>query len=79
MKEQILETIESLVKAIYRLEINQIDEQFIKLIDQLQNFINSRPELDWDSVLLAIQDSYMNKDYVRFADTLLYDLKPYIE
>lgn len=78
MREQILETIDTLVKAIYKLETNKIDATFIALIDQLQTYISSRPDVDWGSVLLAIQDSYVNKDYVRFADTLLYDLKPCI-
>ena len=76
MEQQICETIDCLVEAIYRLELKKIDNTFVQLLDELGEYIGQRTSGVWDTLLLNIQDSYVRKDYVRFADILLYELKP---
>ena len=70
--------IEELVEVIYRLEQNQIDKKFIELLNGLEEYIAMHQEYQWDSVLLEMQTAYANRNYVRFADLLLYELKPLV-
>ena len=75
MEKQICETIDCLVEAIYHLEMKRLDNTFVQLLDELEEYIMQKPSGIWEELLLHMQDSYIRKDYVRFADILLYKLK----
>lgn len=79
MNEKLLEHIEEVVEAVYRLEISKIDSAFVKMIDALAPFMDAHPEIVWNDFLLDVETSYKNADYVRFADLLEYSLKPCVE
>lgn len=76
MEKKISDTIDCLVEAIYRLEIKNIDNTVVQLLDELGEYIGQRTSEMWDTLLLNMHDSYVRRDYVLFADILLYELKP---
>lgn len=79
MGERLINDIDELVGAIYKVEQKQIDAKFIQMLDGLDAYIKAHQQSGWDALLMELQTAYVNKNYVQFADILLYDLKPLIE
>lgn len=79
MDDKLVIVIDDVVDAIYKLEIKKIDAKFVELLDGLDSFIRENPDEKWDNVVIALQNAYIKKDYVEFADVLLYDIKPLIQ
>lgn len=76
MEETIKKNVAQLLESIYKLEIKKMDEEFIQLINSIEEYISTYSDKGWNTVLLNMQDAYSKKDYVRFADILLYELSP---
>lgn len=76
MGEEVKKRIDDLVEAVYKLEKSKIDERFVHMLDALDVYISNDERQGWDAMLMELQTSYINKNYVRFSDILLYDLKP---
>lgn len=83
MREKVLEKIEALVDIIYTPDQNGVDHGFIELIDTIGLYIHeveqSGKSVELDKELQSLQMAYIKKDYVLFADVLLYELKTAIE
>ena len=82
MEEKIIELSEKIVDIIYTPDQDGLNQTFIELMDLLLNFISkgSVPKgLDLNQELLAMQSSFMKKDYGELADILHYDLKSKLE
>ncbi len=75
MEKIICQLIDELVNSIYLLDVKKIDEQFIVLLDRLDEYTTQRRDIAWNEILMEIQKAYMQKDYVRMSDELLYSLK----
>lgn len=75
MKEELLENIDNLVKSIYELSTKEIETGFIQLLDSIEPLVSSEVGIDWNTLLINIQEAYVNKNYVELADLLLYELK----
>lgn len=79
MVQEIYSLIDELVDAIYSLETGKIDKLFIKLLDELETYIEDHPKNNWNDILVKIQIAYVQKNYVRLSDLMLYELKNYIQ
>lgn len=80
--KNIIELSEKIVDIIYTPDQDGLNQTFIELMDLLLNFISERniPEgFDLNQELLAIQSSFVKKDYGELADILHYDLKDKLE
>lgn len=66
---------DDIVRFLYRLEYKKADGKFVELLDLLPGVLDETG-INIDDTLLAMQGAYENKDYVRFCDILLYELKP---
>ena len=75
MKEEVCNKIDSLISAIYELKISTIESEYIGLLDVIEKILDSASSIDWNTVLLRVQDEYSRKDYVALADTLLDEIK----
>lgn len=75
MKEELLENIDNLVKSIYELSTKEIETGFIQLLDSIEPLVSADVGIDWNTLLINIQEAYVNKNYVELADLLLYELK----
>ncbi len=82
MKENVIELLEKIVDIIYTPDQDGLNQAFIELMDVLLNFIsqeNIQDNFDLNQELLAMQSSFMKKDYGELADILHYDLKSKLE
>ncbi len=75
MKEELLENIDNLVKSIYELSTKEIETGFIQMLDNIEPLVSTEVGIDWNTLLINIQEAYVNKNYVELADLLLYELK----
>lgn len=78
MGEEVKKRIDELVEAVYKLEKNKIDERFVQMLDALDVYIKNDQRQGWEAMLMELQTSYINKNYVCFSDILLYDMKPFL-
>lgn len=78
LKEELLKNIDNLVKSIYELSTKEIENGFIQLLDSIEPLVSAEMEIDWNTLLINIQEAYVNKNYVELADVLLYKLKPFV-
>lgn len=78
MKEELLKNIDNLVKSIYELSTKEIENGFIQLLDSIEPLVSAEMEIGWNTLLINIQEAYVNKNYVELADVLLYKLKPFV-
>lgn len=82
MKEDIIELSEKIVDIIYTPDQDGLNQAFIELMDLLLKFISEgsmQNGLDLNQELLAMQSSFMKKDYGELADVLHYDLNGKLE
>lgn len=78
MKENVIKLLEKIVDIIYTPDQDGLNQAFIELMDVLLNFISQesiQDNFDLSQELLAMQSSFMKKDYGELADVLHYDLK----
>lgn len=75
----VVTAIDELVEEIYTLEQTKLNQKFIQIIDEIDDFVKkmeiSGYMVDLTKELQSMQDIYLKKDYVQLADFLLYDLK----
>ncbi len=82
MKENAIELLEKIVDIIYTPDQDGLNQTFIQLMDVLLNFIsqeNVQDNFNLNQELLAMQSSFIKKDYGELADILHYDLKSKLE
>lgn len=82
MIECVLEKIDNLVEILYSADKNDIDKNFMELIESLLQLVeeeNLAGNLEFNQILLELQNAYVKKDLVDLADVLNYRLKPFIE
>lgn len=82
MKENVIELSEKIVDIIYTPDQDGLNQAFIELMDVLLNFIsqeNIQDNFNLNQELLAMQSSFIKKDYGELADILHYDLKSKLE
>ena len=82
MVEQVLNKIDNLVEILYSVDKNDIDKNFMELIESLLQLVeaeNIAGNLEFNQILVELQNAYVKKDLVDLADVLNYRLKPFIE
>ena len=76
-KEKLSIAIDELVRAVYTSDQKDIDRMFINFLETLEVYMNTGCLFD-DGInekLIALQQAYINKDYITMCDVLLYDIK----
>ena len=68
--------IEKIVSIVYRPDKPDFQMEFVALLDLIEKNITKISDVD--KVMILLQNAYVKQDYVRLADTLLYELKPLI-
>lgn len=80
MIENIIESIERFVNAIYDIDQIDLQERYLEFIENIDCFIGKMAELgynvDLNEDLINIAEGMQNKDYIEVADILLYTIKP---
>lgn len=82
MVEQVLEKIDTLIEILYSVDKNDIDKNFMELIESLLQLVeveNLAGNLEFNQILMELQNAYVKKDLVELADVLSYRLKPFVE
>lgn len=73
MKEQI----EKLVKIIYTPDKTDFEQEFVVLLDGIEQALQEGKEIA--QYLNPLQEAYVNKDYIALADVLLCDILPCLD
>lgn len=83
MNKGVLEAIERLITIIYEPDQNGLVEAFSELVEEFMRFIQQMYEIgytvDINEELLKVQNAFEQKDYIKLADILLYEVKPSFE
>lgn len=83
MNTGIMEAINNLVHSIYTVEQTGVMECFMRLVDELDQYIKVLNEkgisVDISHPLMMLQDAFLRKDYTMLADILLGQIRPVCE
>lgn len=79
MIQQIIESIEYLIQAIYDIDQKDMQEKYLAFLTNIEQFIKKMAELgyqvDLNEDLIKIENAMKKKDYILLADILLYTVK----
>lgn len=82
MRKVIIEQIERIIEILYSVDKNDIDKNFMNLIESLLQLVeveNLVGNPEFNQILTELQNAYVKKDLVDLADVLNYRLKPFVE
>jgi hypothetical protein len=83
LNEKALLAIEEMVEIIYSPDQEELDQEFIKVLDAFEEMVKEMETrgyyVDMTEELGILQTAYLKKDYIELADVLLYDVKPELE
>lgn len=82
MLELVLEKIDNLIEILYSVDKNGIDENFMELIEVLLQLVEAEKltgNVEFNQILMELQNAYVKKDLVELADVLKYRLKLFLQ